>query len=103
VDGYSSTSLPTVSIGGVTLTEGTQYIAAVDTTNHVAYIKLMEPLVPALRAAVSSSPARSPSGDGAPVRLRGAPRCARRRGQARLGHRPARCRFIGSKPRRACR
>jgi len=46
VDGYSSTSLPTVSIGGVTLTEGTQYIAAVDTTNHVAYVKLMEPLVP---------------------------------------------------------
>jgi PKD repeat protein len=46
VDGYTSTSLPTVSIGGVTLTEGTQYIAAVDTTNHVAYVKLMEPLVP---------------------------------------------------------
>jgi PKD repeat protein len=46
VDGYTSTSLPTVSIGGITLTEGTQYIAAVDTTNHVAYVKLMEPLVP---------------------------------------------------------
>lgn len=46
VDGYTSTSLPTVSIGGVTLTEGTQYIAAVDTTDHVAYVKLMEPLVP---------------------------------------------------------
>jgi hypothetical protein len=28
------------------LTVGTQYIAAVDTTDHVAYVKLMEPLVP---------------------------------------------------------
>jgi PKD repeat protein len=46
VDGYTSTSLPTVSIGGTALTEGTQYVAAVDTTDHVAYVKLLEPLVP---------------------------------------------------------
>jgi PKD repeat protein len=46
VDGYTSTSLPTVSIGGTALTAGTQYVAAVDTTDHVAYVKLLEPLVP---------------------------------------------------------
>jgi len=46
IDGYTSSSMPAVSIGGVALTLGVQYLAAVDTVDHVAYVKLMEPLVP---------------------------------------------------------
>ncbi len=46
VDGYTSSSMPSVSIGGSALTLGVQYLAAVDTSDHVAYVKLMEPLVP---------------------------------------------------------
>jgi len=46
VTGYTVSAPPTVSVNGLPLTPGAQYVTAVDTANHVAYVKLLQPLVP---------------------------------------------------------
>jgi PKD repeat protein len=46
VNGYTADQLPTVTLGGVPLRPGIDFVATVDTATDVAYVKLMEPLVP---------------------------------------------------------
>jgi hypothetical protein len=45
VSGWHGSTSPAVSVGGVPLVAGTDYVTTVDTANGVAYVKLMRPLV----------------------------------------------------------
>ena len=46
VNGYTAAQLPTVTLNGVQLRPGVDFISMVDTATGVAYVKLMKPLVP---------------------------------------------------------
>jgi hypothetical protein len=46
VNGYTAGQLPTVTLNGVQLRAGVDFISMVDTATNVAYVKLMKPLVP---------------------------------------------------------
>jgi hypothetical protein len=46
VTGYTSGASPSVTLNGVPLTSGIDYLSYVDTGAQVAYVKLMKPLVP---------------------------------------------------------
>jgi len=48
---YTGPSLPGVTINGVLLTPGVDYVSYVDQANAVAYVKLLKPLVPGAPAA----------------------------------------------------
>jgi hypothetical protein len=51
VTGFTSTASPSVTLNGVPLTSGIDFVSYVDPAGQVAYVKLMKPLVPGAPAA----------------------------------------------------